>query len=123
MPSVVEVLVEAFEKAGTPFITGIPGEESLELMEAARQRGMRFILNKQESAAAMMSATWGEITGSPGICQSTRAPGATPSTMLAVGDEFATDGRFPLLQSGLKQSDVARVYCRHGSTPAAFFCE
>ena len=69
-------MVAAFEQAGTPFITGIPGEESLEMIEAARQRGMRFILNKQESAAAMMSATWGELTGAPGVCLSTRAPGA-----------------------------------------------
>src|SRR5687767_14005728 len=94
MPNVVEVLVEAFEKAGTPFVTGIPGEESLELMEAARQRGMRFILNKQESAAAMMSATWGEITGSPGICQVTRAPGAAN---MVLGVTHAWMDRCPLI--------------------------
>ena len=94
MPSVVEVLVEAFENAGTPFITGIPGEESLELMEAARQRGMRFILNKQESASAMMSATWGELTGSPGVCQSTRAPGAAN---MVLGVTHAWMDRCPLI--------------------------
>ena len=76
MPSTVEVMAEAFQQAGTPFIVGHPGGESVELMEAARQRGMRFILIKQESAGAMLAATWGDITGSPGICMSTRAPGA-----------------------------------------------
>ena len=45
-------------------------------MEAGRERGMRFILVKQESAGAMLAATWGDITGAPGVCLSTRAPGA-----------------------------------------------
>ena len=94
MPSVVEVMVAAFEQAGTPFITGIPGEESLEMIEAARQRGMRFILNKQESAAAMMSATWGELTGAPGVCLSTRAPGAAN---MVLGVTHAWMDRCPLI--------------------------
>jgi acetolactate synthase I/II/III large subunit len=76
MPSTVEVMAEAFHEAGTPFIVGHPGGESVELMEATRRRGMRFILIKQESAGAMLAATWGDITGSPGVCLSTRAPGA-----------------------------------------------
>src|SRR3954466_12579424 len=76
MPSTVEVMAEAFQQAGTPFIVGHPGGESVELMQAVRERGMRFILVKQESAGAMLAATWGDITGSPGVCMSTRAPGA-----------------------------------------------
>ena len=77
MTTTVEVLAEAFKEAGTPFIVGHPGGELVELMEAARQRQMRFLLMKQEVAGAMLAATWGEITGSPGICLSTRGPGAT----------------------------------------------
>jgi acetolactate synthase-1/2/3 large subunit len=76
MPSTVEVMAEAFQQAGTPFIVGHPGGESVELMEASRDRGMRFILVKQESAGAILAATWGDITGAPGVCLSTRAPGA-----------------------------------------------
>ena len=37
---------------------------------------MRFILVKQEIAGAMLAATWGDITGAPGVCMSTRGPGA-----------------------------------------------
>src|SRR5438876_406613 len=77
MTTTVEVLATAFKDAGTPFIVGHPGGESVELMEAARQRQMRFLLMKQEVAGAMLASTWGEITGSPGICMSTRGPGAT----------------------------------------------
>ncbi len=76
MSTTVEVMADAFKAAGTPFLVGHPGGESVELMEAARQRDMRFILMKQETAGAMLAATWGEITGSPGVCLSTRGPGA-----------------------------------------------
>ena len=76
MPTTVEVLVEAFRDWGTPFIVGHPGGESVEMIQAARERGMRFILMKQETAGAMLAATWGEITGAPGVCLSTRGPGA-----------------------------------------------
>src|ERR1700760_722193 len=76
MATTVEVLAAAFKDAGTPFIVGHPGGESVELMEAARQRQMRFVLVKQEVAGAMLAATWGDITGSPGICLSPLAPGA-----------------------------------------------
>src|SRR3954471_1352364 len=74
MPSTVEVMAEAFHQAGTPFIVGHPGGESVELMQAVRERGMRFILVKQESAGAMLAATWGDITGAPGVCMSTGGP-------------------------------------------------
>ena len=37
MSTTVEVMASAFKEAGTPFIVGHPGGESVELMEAARQ--------------------------------------------------------------------------------------
>ena len=76
MATTVEVLSEAFDEMGTPFIVGHPGGETVELMDAARNRQVRFILMQQEPAGAMMAATWGEITGSPGGSVSTRGPGA-----------------------------------------------
>src|SRR5262245_36289108 len=90
MATTVEVLAEAFNEVGTPFIVGHPGGESVELMEAARQRQMRFLLMKQEVAGAMLASTWGEITGHPGICLSTVAPApqtwstASPTPSLTV---------------------------------------
>jgi acetolactate synthase-1/2/3 large subunit len=78
MPSTVEVMAEAFEQAGTPFIVGHPGGASVELMEAARERGMRFILMKQESAGAMLAATGARSPGHP-ACASPRAAPAPPT--------------------------------------------
>ena len=48
------------------------------MIDAAKAQGIRFILMKQEVAGAMLAFyTWGEISGSPGVCLSTRGPGAT----------------------------------------------
>jgi acetolactate synthase-1/2/3 large subunit len=111
MSTTVEVLATAFKEAGTPFIVGHPGGESVELMEAARQRQMRFLLMKQEVAGAMLAATWGDITGSPGICMSTRGPGATNmvngvahayldrSPLIAITDSYSR----PTYEVGLRQ--------------------
>jgi acetolactate synthase-1/2/3 large subunit len=94
MTTTVEVLADAFKAAGTPFIVGHPGGESVELIEAARQRGMPFLLMKQEVAGAMLAATWGEITGSPGVCLSTRGPGAMN---MVNGIAYASLDRAPLI--------------------------
>jgi len=111
MTAAVEVLAAAFKDAGTPFIVGHPGGESVELMEAARQRQMRFLLMKQEVAGAMLAATWGDLTGSPGICLSTRGPGATNmvngvahafldrSPLIAITDAYSR----PTYETGLRQ--------------------
>src|SRR5712691_2612681 len=111
MSTTVEILAEAFKDAGTPFIVGHPGGESVELMEAARQRQMRFMLMKQEVAGAMLAATWGDLTGSPGVCLSTRGPGATNmvngvahafldrSPLIAITDAYSR----PTYETGLRQ--------------------
>jgi acetolactate synthase-1/2/3 large subunit len=105
MGSTVEVLADAFKEMGTPFIVGHPGGESVELMEAARERDMRFILMKQEVAGAMLAATWGEITGSPGVCLSTRGPGAAN---MVNGVAHATLDRAPLIAITDRYSNVAQ---------------
>ena len=111
MTTTVEVLADAFKSAGTPFMVGHPGGESVELMEAGRQRQMRFLLMKQEVAGAMLAATWGDITGSPGVCLSTRGPGAANmvngvahalldrSPLIAITDAYSR----PTYETGLRQ--------------------
>lgn len=94
MATTVEVLAEAFKEAGTPFIVGHPGGESVELIAAARQRNMPFLLMKQEVAGAMLASTWGEITGAPGVCLSTRGPGAAN---MVNGIAYASLDRAPLI--------------------------
>jgi len=58
-------------------IFGIPGGgSSLALMEAARRSGIEFILTRTETAAAIMAAVTGEITGTLGVLLTGIGPGA-----------------------------------------------
>ena len=115
----VEVLADAFRECGTPFIVGHPGGETVELMDAARARNMRYILMKQEVAGAMLAATWGEITGSPGVCTSTRGPGAANmvngvahawldrAPLIALTDQYPRH----ICETGLRQVlDLQKMY-------------
>ena len=107
----VEEMASSFKEMGTPFIVGHPGGESVELIDAAKARGIRFILMKQEVAGAMLASTWGEISGSPGVCLSTRGPGATNmvngiahafldrAPLIAITDRYST----PEQEIGIRQ--------------------
>ncbi len=77
MPTVAQTLGRAFAAWGCRYVFGLPGGETLDLMEGLRQEGLEFILTRHETAAAIMAATVGDLTGVPGLCLSTLGPGAT----------------------------------------------
>ena len=62
-----ELIVEGLLRAEVARIFGVPGGGSnLEVIEAARARGLPFVLCHQEWAATIMAAVTGELTGRPG---------------------------------------------------------
>lgn len=72
-----EVLIKSLESEGVKYIFGIPGEETLELMEAIKKSSIRFITTRHEQGAAFMADVYGRLTGHAGVCLSTLGPGAT----------------------------------------------
>ncbi len=72
-----ELLVQCLENEGVKLIFGIPGEENLAFLEALRNSKIRLILTRHEQAAGFMAATYGRLTGKPGVCLATLGPGAT----------------------------------------------
>ena len=72
-----EVLIKSLESEGVKYIFGIPGEETLELMEAIKRSSIRFITVRHEQGAAFMADVYGRLTGKAGVCLSTLGPGAT----------------------------------------------
>lgn len=72
-----EVLIKSLESEGVKYIFGIPGEETLELMEAIKHSSIRFITVRHEQGAAFMADVYGRLTGKAGVCLSTLGPGAT----------------------------------------------
>ncbi|AYM14282.1 hypothetical protein AGR1B_pAt30113 [Agrobacterium fabacearum S56] len=67
-----ELLVRALENEGVEKIFGIPGEENLFVVEALRKSSIQLVVTRHEQAAAFMAATYGRLTGKPGVCITTR---------------------------------------------------
>ena len=72
-----ELLVRCLENEGVQFIFGLPGEETLELMDALLDSRIRFIETRHEQGAAFMADVYGRLSGKAGVCLSTLGPGAT----------------------------------------------
>ena len=95
MPTIAAVVARGLLEVGVAKLFGVPGGGSnLELIEAARRDGLDFVLAHQESAAAIMAAVTGELTGRPGACLATLGPGVASA---ANGIAYASLDRAPLL--------------------------
>lgn len=80
MPSsrraIAESLVAACREAGTTHVFGVPGGGSnLDVVGAAVDQGMTFVLTHTETAATIMAAVSAQLTGAPGLAVATRGPG------------------------------------------------
>ncbi len=89
-----DLFVKALENEGVRFVFGIPGEENLDLLESLRKSKIQLILTRHEQAAGFMAATYGRLTGKPGVCLSTLGPGATN---LVTSAAYAQLGAMPLV--------------------------
>lgn len=76
-PILASEIMDMLKTRGVKRIFGIPGGgSSLALMETAGRVGIEFILTRTETAAAIMAAVTGEITGTPGVLLTGIGPGA-----------------------------------------------
>ncbi len=76
------------------YIFGIPGEENLDMLHSLKGSSIQLILTRHEQAAGFMAATYGRLTGKPGVCLSTLGPGATNFVTAAA---YAQLGAMPML--------------------------
>ena len=73
-----ENLVRYLEAEGVTKIYGVPGEETLHIMDAIRKsRKIKFVLTGNEQGASMMATGYARATGRMGVALSTLGPGAT----------------------------------------------
>ena len=94
MPKASDLFVAALEAEGVDIVFGIPGEETLDLVESLRTSRIRLVLARHEQAAGFMAATWGRLTGRAGVCLATLGPGATN---LVTAAAYAQLGGMPML--------------------------
>ncbi|MGL1885449.1 MAG: acetolactate synthase large subunit [Reichenbachiella sp.] len=104
-----DLFVSALENEGVEYIFGIPGEENLDLLNSLKDSKIRLILTRHEQGAGFMAATYGRLTGKPGVCLSTLGPGATN---LVTPAAYAQLGAMPMLmitgQKPIKKSKQGR---------------
>jgi acetolactate synthase-1/2/3 large subunit len=109
MPKGSDLLVAALESEGVERIFGVPGEENLDVVESIRGSSIKLILTRHEQGAAFMAATYGRLTGKPGVCITTLGPGALN---LTTGAAYALLGAMPMImitgQKGIMSSRQAR---------------
>ena len=89
-----DLFIKALENEGVEYIFGIPGEENLDFLDSLQHSSIKLILTRHEQGAGFMAATYGRLTGKPGVCLATLGPGATNFVTPAA---YAQLGGMPML--------------------------
>ncbi len=89
-----EILVDQLRIHGADTIFGVPGESFLAALDALHDRPIHFVICRMEAGAANAAEAYGKLTGQPGICFVTRAPGATHAS---AGVHIAMQDSTPML--------------------------
>jgi acetolactate synthase I/II/III large subunit len=71
------ILVDQLVVHGVDTVFCVPGESYIAALDALRDAPIRLVVARHEAGAANMAEAYGKLTGRPGICFVTRAPGAT----------------------------------------------
>ncbi|MEX2369256.1 MAG: thiamine pyrophosphate-binding protein, partial [Candidatus Paceibacterota bacterium] len=104
-----DLFVKALENEGVEYIFAVPGEENLDLLNSLKKSSIEIVLTRHEQGAGFMAATYGRLTGKPGVCMATLGPGATN---LVTPAAFAQLGAMPMMmitgQKPIKTSKQAR---------------
>lgn len=90
------LLVETLITEGISTAFGVPGESYLAVLDGFHEHrdAIRFVACRHEGGAAFMAETQGKLTGRPGICFVTRAPGASNA---AIGLHTAFQDSTPMI--------------------------
>jgi len=89
------LLVDVLAANGVDTVFCVPGESYIAVLDALYDvPEIRVIACRHEAAAANMAEAYGKLTGRPGICLVTRAPGATHAS---IGVHTARQDSTPML--------------------------
>ncbi|MFA7438160.1 thiamine pyrophosphate-binding protein [Castellaniella sp.] len=71
------VLVDQLRVHGVDHVFCVPGESYLAVLDGLYDAGIEVTVCRQEGGVAYMAEAYGKLTGRPGVCMVTRAPGAS----------------------------------------------
>lgn len=77
MATVAEVLAESLKNIGVKQVWGMPGGDTLPLVDAVEAHGLEFVLVRDEASAGFAADASAQLTGTMGACVATIGPGLT----------------------------------------------
>lgn len=88
------LLVECLAAEGCEYAFSVPGEETMDILEAlSRQDAVRHVTTRHEQGAAFMADVYGRLTGRASVAMSTLGPGAT-NLVTGITDAYLDRGRW-----------------------------
>ena len=91
---ICDFIAKYLKKRGVKQVFGTPGSDTINLINAFSDQGIKYVLTHHENTAAYVASTYGEITGVPGVVIVTKGPGITN---LASGIASAHLDRRPII--------------------------
>ncbi|HSL98125.1 MAG TPA: acetolactate synthase large subunit [Candidatus Deferrimicrobiaceae bacterium] len=86
--TVADLLVECLEAEGCRYVFSVPGEETMDVLEAlSRSDRIRHITTRHEQGAAFMADVHGRLTGRAAVAMGTLGPGAT-NLLTGIADAY-----------------------------------
>jgi acetolactate synthase-1/2/3 large subunit len=82
-----ELLVACLEAEGCEIVFGVPGEETLDILEALATSRIRHVTTRHEQGAAFMADVHGRLTGRAAVALATLGPGAT-NLLTGIADAY-----------------------------------
>ncbi len=83
-----DLLVECLEAEGCEFVFSVPGEETMDVLDAlSRSTSIRHVTTRHEQGAAFMADVYGRLTGRAAVAMATLGPGAT-NLMTGIADAY-----------------------------------
>jgi acetolactate synthase-1/2/3 large subunit len=82
------LLVDCLAAEGCEWVFSVPGEETMDVLEALADHGqVRHVTTRHEQGAAFMADVHGRLTGRPAVAMATLGPGAT-NLVTGIADAF-----------------------------------
>src|SRR5688572_20030963 len=83
-----DLVVECLEAEGCKYVFSVPGEETMDVLEAlSRSSSVSHITTRHEQGAAFMADVYGRLTGRCAVAMGTLGPGAT-NLVTGIADAF-----------------------------------
>ncbi|HEY3683139.1 MAG TPA: thiamine pyrophosphate-dependent enzyme [Streptosporangiaceae bacterium] len=88
------ILIDQLTRHAVRQVFCVPGESYLGALDALYDSAIETVVCRQEGGAAYMAEAYGKLTGRPGVCFTTRAPGAANAL---VGLQTAAEDATPVV--------------------------